>query len=233
MGLVELQIMSRSTTGKNANRRSRQSGQIPAVLYGQGRATENVALDTVDFNRAMLALAGSSVIFSLKQEGVDEGSIALLRDVQRNPITDEILHVDLFEIPRGKPITVDVTIRIEGESLAVKRGDANIALIVDTVELSCLPSELPEYISVDVTDLEVNDKIFVKDLTAPVGEIMSDPEALVVNLKPPAIFVSPEEEAAEAEALAEAEEGVEGEEGEEGAADQAESDGGKDEKSEK
>ena len=213
MGLVTLNIHSRSVTGKNANRRTRAGGRVPAVLYGKDRSTENVELDARDFGLALTRLGGRAAIFSLEQDGVDDPPIALMREIQRNPMTDEILHVDLMEIPRGLPVTVAVSVQVSGEPAAVKTGEGSVATSLDAIEISCLPRELPEYLEVDISELELNDKIFVRDVKTPVGEIITDPDMLVLNIKPAVIFVEEEEEAAEGE------EGAEGAEGEEGAGD--------------
>lgn len=205
MGLVNLNVFPRATTGKNANRRSRAAGRVPAVVYGHDRATENLELDAHEFKVAMTRLAGRSAIFSLTRAGVDDEHIALMREVQRNPVTSEVLHVDLYEIPRGQDVTVPVQVSVIGMNEAVRTGEGSVALSLDNIELSCRPSQLPEVIEVDITELELHDKIFVKDLEAPVGEFISDPELLVLNIKPATIFVEEEEE--------ETEEGVEGEEG--------------------
>jgi large subunit ribosomal protein L25 len=204
MGLVNLNIYPRSTTGKNANRRSRAAGRLPAVVYGHDRTTETLELDAHQFQVAMFRLAGRSAIFSLTQEGVEEEHIALMREVQRNPVTDEVLHVDLYEIPRGQDVIVPVQVSVIGMNQAVRTGEGSVALSLDNIELSCRPSQLPEVIEIDISELELNDKIFVKDVTAPVGEFVSDPEMLVLNIKPATIFIEEEEEP---------EEGLEGEEG--------------------
>ncbi|MFT5315981.1 MAG: large subunit ribosomal protein L25 [Candidatus Krumholzibacteriia bacterium] len=209
MGLVNLKVFPRATTGKNANRRSRAAGRVPAVVYGNDRTAENLELDAHDFRVAMVHLAGRSAIFSLLQDGVDEEHIALLREVQQNPVTDQILHVDLYEIPRGQNVTVAVQVSVIGSSATVKSGEGSVALSLDSIEISCRPSELPEVIEVDITDMELNDKIFVKDVVFPVGEVITDPEMLVLNIKPASILVEPE--------VVE-EEGVEGAEGDEAAA---------------
>ena len=108
----------------------------------------------------------------LIQEGVEGEHIALMREVQRNPVTDEVLHVDLYEIPRGQAVTVAVSVSVIGMNNAVKTGEASVALSLDAIELSCRPSQLPEVIEIDITELEMNDKIFVKDVVVPVGEII-------------------------------------------------------------
>ena len=200
MGLVNLEIFPRTASGKNENRRLRSAGRVPAVIYGKGRETEMVELDAHNFQVILGHLGGSSAIFSLVQEGGAEGSIALLREVQQNPVTDEILHVDLLEIPRGVPVTVDLAVQVTGTCQAVKSGEGSVAMSMNSIELSCLPRDLPEGIEVDISELELNDKIYVKDVKAPVGEIVSDPEALVLNIKPAAVFVEEEEEEAEGEA---------------------------------
>jgi len=221
MGLINLTIFPRSTSGKNENRRSRSAGRLPAVLYGKDRDSEKIELDTHDFGVALSHLAGSSAIFTLKQEGVQDGAIALLREVQKHPVTDQLLHVDLMEIPRGVPVTVAVSISVIGMNPTVKSGEGSVALSLDSVDVSVRPSMLPEVIEVDISELELNDKIFVKDITTPEGEIVSDPETLVLNIKPAVIFVEEEVEDAE---------GVEGEEGAEGDKDGEQAEDGEDKK---
>ncbi len=208
MGLVNLEIIPRSTKGKNENRRLRAAGRIPAVVYGKERDSMMVELEAKPFTKAMTQLAGRAAIFSLAMgEVTDDDAIALLREVQRNPCTDEILHVDLMEIPRGVPVTVAVSVQVVGENAATRSGEAAVAMSLQAVEISCLPRELPEYITIDITELELNDKIFVRDIVAPVGEVISDPEILVLNIKPQVLEVEEEEE------LEEGEEGAEGAEG--------------------
>jgi large subunit ribosomal protein L25 len=210
MGLINLNIYPRSTTGKNANRRTRAAGRIPAVVYGKDQASVNYEIDTHEFNVAMLHLGGRSAIISLKQEGVEEENIALLREVQSNPCTDEYLHVDLMQIPRGVEVTVPVNVQVVGFCPFVKNGEASVAMSITSIDVSCRPSQLPEVLEIDISELQINDKIFVKDVVTPAGEIVSDGELLVLNIKPSMM----EEEVEEVEEGEEGEEG-EGEEGEE------------------
>ncbi len=210
MGLISLDFFNRSTTGKNANRRARAAGRIPAVIYGTHRETANIELDQKGFVKILKGITGSGAIFQIHQDGEigEDDPIALLKEVQSNPVNDEILHVDLMEIPRGVPVTVAVSLVVVGSNNAVKTGEGSVAQSLTEVELSCRPSQLPDFIEVDITDLELNDKIFVRDLKTEVGEFVTDPETLVLNIKPPVILVEEEPE--------EGEEGVEGEEGAEG-----------------
>jgi len=217
MGLVNLTIHARSTTGKNENRRSRAAGRLPAILYGKGRPTENIELDSHELGVALLHLGGHSAIFSLEQEGRKDECIALLREVQKNPVTDEVLHVDLMEIPRGEPVTVPVAVEVVGTNQAVKSGEGSVVTSLNAIELSCRPSQLPECIEIDISELGLNDKVFVKDLEAPVGEFVTDPEALVLNIMPATVFIEEEE-------VEEGEEGAEGAEEDEGAEARADGD---------
>lgn len=210
MGLVKIHVYNRETRGKNENRRTRAAGHIPAVLYGNERASTKVQLDITEFTRIMQKTGGRSVIFDLDLEGESENPLALVRELQQHPVSDEFIHVDLLEIPRGKPVEVEVSIYHEGEPQAVRFNEGAIMQLLDTVTVSCLPRDLPEQITVDVSELEINDSVYVRDLVTPAGEIMTDPELQVVVLKAVSLFVEEEE-------VVEGEEGAEGAEGEEGA----------------
>ncbi len=209
MGLIKIEISPRTAKGKNENRRTRAAGRIPAVVYGKDRAAEMFELDTKDFGKILKKLQGRAAIFSLIEgEPTDDDSIALLREIQRNPCTDEILHVDLMEVPRGVPVTVAVSVQIVGESDAINAAGAAVAQVMDAVEISCMPRELPEYLEVDISELTEHDKVFAGDIKIPVGELITDPEALVVNINIVQEMVEEVEE----------EEGEEGEEGADGEA---------------
>jgi large subunit ribosomal protein L25 len=223
MGLVKINVYNRNTSGKNENRRTRAAGYIPAVLYGNEREATMVQLETTEFTRIMQKSGGSAVIFDLQVEGEDDNPIALMRELQQHPVTSEYRHVDLLEIPRGVPVEVEVSIQYEGEPQVVKFNEGAVMQLIDTVTVNCLPRELPEAITVDISELELNDSIYVKDLTTPAGEIVTDPEIQVLVVKAVSLFV-------EEEVVAEGEEGAEAAEGEEGA-EGGEAGGGDEEKS--
>jgi len=206
MGLVKLNVYPRSTSGKNENRRTRAAGMTPAVLYGSDRESTSVQLDTAEFNKILLKTGGRSVIFALNLEGEEETPIALMREMQAHPVTDVVFHVDLLEIPRGVAVEVPVGVVAEGEPEIVRFGEAEINQLAYSVTLSCLPRELPDSITFDISEMEMNDSIYVKDLKPSVGEIVDDPETQILVIKPASVFGADDED----------EEGLEG--GEEGAA---------------
>ena len=208
MGLIDLDIYPRTTSGKNANRRQRAAGRLPAVIYGKDREAAKIELDAHDFAVTLRRLGGRAAIFKITGE---EDVIALLREVQTDPVTDELLHVDLMEIPRGRPVVVNIPVQVVGTCQAIKAGDASVALAADTIEISCRPQELPDAIEIDISDLELNDKVFAGDIKPPVGEVISDPEMLVLNIRPSTLVLEEPEEELEGEEGAEAAEG--GEEG--------------------
>jgi len=206
MGLIKISVYRREATGKNENRRTRAAGQIPAVLYGRDRQATNVQLDQREFGRILKQAGGRAIIFDLDLEGEKEQPLALMREVQRHPVTDEIHHVDLFEIPRGKPVTVEVGVRILGEPACVKFGEGEVVQIAHSVEISCLPRELPEAITVDISQLKLNDKVFARDLTIPAGRLVNEPDDQILVVKPATIFAAEEVPAeAPAEGAAEGE----------------------------
>ncbi len=194
MALVKLNVHPRELTGKNANRRTRASGYIPAVFYGKDREATNVQIETHEFTRILQKTGGRSVIFDVAVAGESDKPIALMREVQQHPVTDEIHHVDLLEIPRGEPVEVPVPVTVEGEPQVVKFGDGEVNLLEYTVTFRCLPRELPGEITVDISELELNDSIYVRDIKPPVGEIVDDPELQLVVIKPATILALDEDE---------------------------------------
>ncbi len=203
MGLIKMTVYPRSTTGKNENRRTRARGRTPAVVYGDKREESlNVELDTVELTRAMAGFSGSNPLFNLTMDGSEDTFVAVLREMQSHPVSDEIYHCDLFAIPLGKPLVMEVALDIQGDNRFVRSGDAVLDVVRRSIEIECLPREVPDTIAVDFSELEINDKISVSDLSLEKGEIITDGEEVVLKLN--------------LNTFEEEEEEVEGEEGEEG-----------------
>jgi len=213
MGLIKMTVYPRSTAGKNANRRTRAGGRTPAVVYGDKREqSANVELDTVALKRAMAAFSGSNPLFSLSMDGTDENFVAVLREIQAHPVSEEIYHCDLFEIPLGVPLKMEVALDIHGDNRHIKGGDAVLDVVRRTIDVECLPREVPDTIDVDFSELEVGDKISVADLSLEKGTILTDVEEVVLKLN----LNTFEEEVVEEEGedVEGAEEGAEGEDAE-------------------
>lgn len=212
MGLITLTAYPRSETGKNENRRLRAGGRTPAVIYGNERtAAANLEVDTAEITR-ILKHAGRSPLFNLTIDGEAEPCIAVMREVQAHPVSDEIFHIDLMEIPSGVPVRLEVGIEIVGDNRLVRGGDALLDVANRSVEVECRPRQVPDSFTVDISELTIGDKISVGDLTIENGEIVTDPEEVILKLNANTIVDIDDEEAAEdEEAVAEGEEAPEGE----------------------
>lgn len=214
----KLAAEKRDRFGKGAARRLRASGRIPAVIYGHGSDPQHVSLPG---HEVSLILRKANQVLDLDLDGTSQ--LALVKDVQKDPVHQVIEHLDLIVVRRGEKVTVDVPIHIEGES-----GPGTIVVQdAGTVSLEVEATHIPDRITVDVTDQEEGFRITAGELTLPSGAVLvTDPEALVLSVTVPAAPTEDDlaADAASAEAGAEAGEAVEGEsEGDESEGD-AESD---------
>lgn len=196
----------REQFGKGFARRIRAAGRIPAVIYGHGTDPQHVSLPG---HQVGLILRKANQVLELDIAGKTQ--LALVKDVQKDPVRQIIEHLDLVIVRKGEKVTIDVPVHVEGESAAgtIASLDAN------TLSLEAEATHIPERITVDIEGAEEGTQIFAKDLTLPEGStLVSDPDTLVVNVTVPA-----EVDLGESEAV-EAAEGAEGEtaEGAEGAA---------------
>jgi large subunit ribosomal protein L25 len=219
MGLIDLKMYPRSTTGKNANRRTRSAGRVPAVIYGNERTeSANVELDTKEFSDLMKEFGGQYPLFNLTMDGSEDSCVAVLREMQKHPVSDVIFHCDLFEIPLGKPLKMEVALNITGRSQLVRSGDAVLDVIMRSIEVECLPKHLPDNVEITYEELEIGDTITISDLDIENVTILNDPDDIILKLNLNVIEEEPEEE-------------IEGEEGEAAEGDGEGSDGGKPEDS--
>lgn len=198
-----LTAQPRTEFGKGAARRIRRADQIPAVLYGHGTAPVHVSLPG---HATMMATKVANAVVELDLEGKKQ--LALVKDVQRDPIKPFIEHVDLVVIRRGEKVTVDVAVTIVGEAAP----ETVVTVDNQVVSVSADATAIPENVEVSVEGLEAGTQILAGQLTLPAGvELLTDPEWLVVN-----ISQQQSEEALEAElSEAEADAGIEREESDE------------------
>jgi len=164
----------RESFGKGAARKIRAVGKIPAVIYGHGTEPQHV---TLPGHETALILRKSNQVLELDIQGKIQ--LALVKDVQKDPVRQIIEHIDLIVVRKGEKVTVDVPIHIEGESVAgsVVNQDSN------TVSLEVEATHIPESIVVSIEGLEEGSHILAKDLTLPTGAaLISDPEMLIVGI---------------------------------------------------
>jgi large subunit ribosomal protein L25 len=194
----QLTIKRREGTGKSVARKLRRDGVVPAVLYG-GARPETITVDPRAVLRIIAGHQGTTQLLSLTFDGESGSKMAIIRDMQFDPVTDDILHVDLQEVSADRAITVSVAIHPVGEAIGVKDTKGILNLVMHEVEVSCLPTNIPERIDVDVTNLAIGDVLTVRDVTPPPGvRIVNDPGQAIVTVSPPMA----EEEVAPAAAAA-------------------------------
>ena len=195
----ELIISRREGTGKSLARRLRRSGRVPAILYG-GAAPTPITVDPRDVLRLIHGHAGTTQLLNLTFERAGDGAagdggnrMAIIRDMQFDPVSEHLLHVDLQEVSMDRAITVTVAVHAIGEASGVKNQQGILSLVLHELQISCLPGQIPEQIDADVSALEIGDVLTVAQLTPPAGvRIMNDPGQAVATVSPPMAEETPE-----------------------------------------
>lgn len=190
----KLNATVRTERGKNENRRLKDSGFIPAVIYSHGKA-ESIKVSKKEFSGLFTHGISESVIFDVVLADRNEELMAFVKDYQQNPMTGEILHLDLFKVTRGEKIHTQVHVELSGTPKGIKMGGV-MEVGERMIDLRCLPTELPEKIKIDVASLEVGHSIHVKDLKLAAGiEILTSPETVLVSVHLPRTAAEPVAEA--------------------------------------
>jgi len=210
----DMTATTRHNFGKGATHRLRQSGYAPAILYGKKSEQGALAMKAKTLTRDLLRLHGHNAVVSLDIEG-EKGNKkhhVLIKDVQTDPITDTILHVDFLEIDLDREIVLDVSVVYTGTAKGVDMGGI-LNILAHTVKIKGMPLDIPDEIKVDVTSLELTSHgITCSELTIPDNVTLEEePERVCVSVVAPKAVAEEEvveEEAAEAAEGAEAEEGA-------------------------
>jgi large subunit ribosomal protein L25 len=209
----------REDQGKGASRRLRHQGRVPAIIYGAGRPPRPI---TFDHNKVMHQLENESFYSSILNVKVGEKrQAAIVKDIQRHPSKRQIMHLDLQRIVEDQAIKMNVPIHYLGEEDApgVRDGGGTVTKMVNDVEITCLPKDLPEYLELDISHLELDEMMYITDVKLPEGvEIVGLAQAEDEQAQPIVSIHFIHEEIIEEEVPEEELEGVEGEEGEEGEA---------------
>jgi len=187
MKTIELAVERRETRGKNEARRTRSGGKIPAVVYGAGKDTVPINVSLRDLSDAFRGGAGENAIFLLKLAGSDQTRHAMIKDMQRDPLSRRLLHLDFVRVLMDTKIRVQVPVEIVGVAKGVKVDAGILDFVTREIEIECLPGNIPEHLPVDVTELSIGDALRVSDVKAPEGvEIVEDPERVVLHIAHPA-----------------------------------------------
>ena len=222
MAEVKLNGEPREGVGKGAARKARAAGKVPAVLYGPEIEPKRLAVNALELWHALHTDAGTNVLINLQLDG--DTFLTMPREVQRDIVRGTLLHVDFLRIRRDVAIEVEVPIHLVGESHGVKEGGV-VEHHLWELRVECLPTDVPESVEADISDLGIGDSLRVPDVKVPGNvTVVTPPEETVVSVVPPPVLVvEPTPEELEAAELAAAE--AEAAEGEEGAEAPAEGEG--------
>lgn len=171
----KLNVAERAQTGRSASRRLRKANRVPAILYGKHTKPESLSIEGPEFTRLVKAVGGRSVLIELQREGKNS-ALSFLQEVQRDPITDRYLHVDLQEVKSDEKFEIRVAVRVVGESFGVKNQSGVLEMASQVLRIRTLPKDLPEAILVDVTELKVGETIKVGSLKPIPGVEFLDPK---------------------------------------------------------
>ena len=221
--VIPLTGARRERLGKGGARKTRAAGSIPGVLYGHGETPIPVEIGARAFQLALASHRGANPIVNLSVSGGEY--TALIRDVQYDPLTHHVIHLDFQHISLTEAIEVEVTVQLNGLPVGVKDAGGILEQVMRTVTVKCLPTAIPSALEVDVSALGIGDSVHVRDIKVQNVEILSDMDSTVATVVPPTIMEEkPAEEAAVAGAEAaqpelsvergkKEEEGAEGKEG--------------------
>jgi len=176
----KLNVDIRKEHGTSAARRTRLQNKVPAVVYHSGIEAIPLSVDKTSLNKA---LRTGQMIFEVNVE--DKNQFVLVKEIQYHPVTDEIIHIDFQKVKEDEKISLEVAVRSSGEAQGVKLGGLLVQML-NSVTIKCKPAEIPEFIEIDVTDMEMNTNLFVKDITLPTDvEMLTAEDIAVVSVQEP------------------------------------------------
>lgn len=184
MERVSINAVSRTETGKIAARKFRANGQVPAVVYGKGKAPINIAVDAQEMKPVVYGDTYSTHIFDLSITDSETLPVMIL-EVQRNPISRQLVNVDFHVISLDVKVHTHVPLALKGEPTAIKRG-AILERLHGEVQVECLPMLMPDHIEVDISQMELGDAIHASDLQLPPNVVLiSSPDEVLIVLAAP------------------------------------------------
>ncbi len=204
MAMMELTAVRRHGSGKEGARKLLSLGKIPGIMYGKGRESRSVEFDRRDLEKFLSVARRGTVIVRLnvREDTETKEAYAVLKEIQTNPRTDRVIHVDFYEVAFGKKFRIEVPIRVKGKAAGIEQGGI-VEQVTRTLEVECLPKNVPEFLEIDVTALEIGDSLHLKDLILPEGvqPVEKEMTATVVSVHAPRVeevvaVVSEEEEVA-------------------------------------
>jgi large subunit ribosomal protein L25 len=178
---MQIEVQPREETGKNANRRARAAGKIPAVVYGGGKESVAIQIDRKTLLDTMKGHGGENPIFLLKLG--DKERHAMIRNMEVDPVSRQVIHIDFQRVVMDQKIRVTVPVELVGTAVGVKTEGGMLDFVTRDVHVECLPGEIPKHVDCDVTDVHVGQHVAAKDLKLPQGVVLlDDPDKVILSL---------------------------------------------------
>jgi len=174
----------RDIFGKNASRRIRREGKVPAVLYGAGIECVSLSLSKKDIFTIMKTETRENTIFKINYDAVSQD--VMIKEIQKNPATDELFHVDLVQILMDRAIRIAVPLQLMGEAVGVKTEGGFVDFVTREIDVECLPGNIPEFIPVDISGLHLHQSLKMSDLAPLAGvRFIEEPATVIVLIQVP------------------------------------------------
>ena len=188
---LKINAQPRTESGRNAIKKIKSAGFVPAVIYGAKDPARNLQLVERDVAQLLAHATGESVLVEVAIGA--ETRTALIQEVQHHPVTGRVLHVDLHAVAMDELLTAEATVETVGDPAGVATGGGVLQVLLRTLEIECLPADLPESITLDVSKLQIGESIHIRDLTLPKGvTVLNDPDLTVVSVAAPTVEEEPE-----------------------------------------
>jgi large subunit ribosomal protein L25 len=182
---ANLQVATRSDTGKGAARSLRRAGKVPGVIYGHNRQAEALAIDSGALNKMLIGISAGTTVLDVVVDGRPAVK-ALIREIQRDSIRPaEILHLDLYEVRADEKVTLAVPIHLVGIPDGVRNFGGVLDHVLRELEIEVLPADIPEHVELDVTALTIGHSLFVRDVKIEKAEVLNDPDTPVCTVVAP------------------------------------------------
>ena len=204
MNNIELKAETRTTTGNSPARALRRAGRIPAILYGPGAESVMLSVDTTEMENIIKEGNVGRSIFDIAVDGGKTARAAMIKEMQTDPISRDILHIDFYEVKMDRKVKVMVPVIATGKSVGVELGGM-LQIVRRELEVLCLPNAIPQEVTIDITDLDIGNSVHVEDIALEGDvEVPHDVNFTVLTVLSPKM--AEEEEVEEEEELAEGEE---------------------------
>jgi len=181
--IVSLTANLRQLTGKGPARQARFRGEVPAVIYGHGRAAQSLSVAAKALEKALTGVEPESTIIELAVDG--KTTRALIREIQRHPLRPDIIHVDFYEIHAAEKVKLKVPVRLLGSPDGVRNGGGVLDQVTREVEIEVLPENIPDRVELDVTALKIGDSLHVRDLRIANATILTQDDLTIATVVPP------------------------------------------------